>query len=78
MIDFIRKFLRITDNDCTTIVNTQTGRNVFNRHEFIVDYDSGVGRCRKCGIVLVMHEEEWKNFFGNGESLTLERTHERK
>lgn len=68
MIDFIRKFLRMTDNDCTTIVNTQTCRNVFNRHEFVVDYVSGIGRCRKCGIVLVMQAEEWKNFFDDGVS----------
>ena len=76
MIDFIRKILRITDNDCTTIVNTQTRSNVFNMHAFVVDYASGIGKCRKCGIVLVMYEEEWKNFFDNGESITVERKHE--
>ena len=41
---------------CTTIINNVTMSQVYNNHHFVFDETSGVGKCTKCGIVVVSNE----------------------
>ena len=61
MKDIIKRMMRSICNDCVTIINTDTNTNIFKRHDFDVDYISGIGRCRKCNMILIMDGDSWND-----------------